>query len=104
MIVEMRTYTFHPGAAAKFFNLYEAKALDLQRSTLGNLIGYFTSEIGELNKTVHLWGYESLDERQRRRAALAADDDWRAFVAEILPLLAKQESRILLPTGFSPIR
>ena len=52
---------------------------------------------------MHLWGYDSLDDRARRRAALMADPDWRAFLAEILPLLETQESRILLPTAFSPI-
>ena len=67
MIVEMRTYTFRPGAAPTFFKIYEAKALDLQRSILGNLIGYFTSEFGELNQTVHLWGYDGLDDRRQRR-------------------------------------
>jgi len=32
-----------------------------------------------------------------------AEPDCRAFLAEILPLLETQESRILLPKGFSPI-
>jgi len=53
---------------------------------------------------VHLWGYDSLDDRTARRAALMADADWRAFLAEILPLLETQYSKILLPTGFSPIQ
>jgi hypothetical protein len=104
MIVEMRTYIFHPGAAPKFFRIYQQKGLAVQTRILGNLIGYFTTEIGLLNQTVHLWGYESLDDRQRRRAALMADETWRTFLEEILPLLASQESKILLPTEFSPIR
>jgi hypothetical protein len=104
MIVEMRTYIFHPGGAPKFFKLYDGAPRELQAETLGNLIGYFSSEIGELNKTVHLWGYGSLDERQRRRALLAARPEWQQFLAQILPLLVSQTSEILLPTAFSPIR
>jgi hypothetical protein len=31
------------------------------------------------------------------------ESDWRSFLQDILPLLQSQESKILLPTGFSPI-
>lgn len=103
MIVEQRTYRFKPGAVPQFMTLYEAKGLALQKRVLGNLLGYFVTELGPLNETVHLWGYDSLDERSRRRAALMAEPEWRAFLAEILPLLESQESKILLPTGFSPL-
>jgi len=104
VIVEMRTYTFHPGGAAKFLKLYQSRPLEIQKSVLGNLIGYFTSESGMLNQTVTLWGFDSLDDRQRRRAKLAADPDWQAFLNQIFPFLVSQESKILLPTDFSPVR
>jgi hypothetical protein len=103
MIVEQRTYQFHPGAVPKFMALYQAGPLALQKRILGNLIGYFVTEIGGLNQTVHLWGYDSLDDRARRRAALMAEPEWRDFLGQILPLLVTQDSRILIPTGFSPI-
>ncbi len=25
---------------------------------LGNLVGYFTTEVGNVNEIVHIWGYE----------------------------------------------
>jgi len=103
MIVEHRMYRFRPGAVAPFMARYQAGPLELQKRILGNLLGYFVTEIGPLNETVHLWGYDSLDERTRRRAALMAEPEWRAFLQEILPMLETQETRILLPTGFSPI-
>ena len=103
MIVEQRIYRFKPGAVPDFMARYEARGLALQKRVLGNLIGYFVTELGPLNETVHLWGYDSLDERTRRRAALMAEPEWRSFLADILPLLDWQESKILVPTGFSPI-
>lgn len=103
MIVEQRTYRFKAGKVPTFMAIYEEKGLEIQKRILGNLIGYFATEIGPLNETVHLWGYASLDDRAARRAALMADEGWRAFLAEILPLLETQETKILLPTGFSPI-
>ena len=103
MIVEQRTYRFKAGKVPTFMAIYEEKGLEIQKRILGNLIGYFATEIGPLNETVHLWGYASLDDRAARRAALMADEGWSAFLAEILPLLEMQETKILLPTGFSPI-
>lgn len=103
MIVEQRTYRFRPGAVPQFMARYQAGPLALQTRILGNLLGYFVTEIGPLNETVHLWGYDSLDERARRRAALAAEPEWRAFLHEILPLLETQETKVLMPTSFSPL-
>ena len=68
------------------------------------MIGYFSSEIGELNLIVHLWGYESLDERARRRAELLAHPGWQAYTAKVRPLIRSQKNRILVPAPFSPIR
>ncbi len=103
MIVEQRTYRYKPGTIPQFLALYEAKGLAVQTRILGNLIGYFVTEIGPLNQTVHLWGYQSLEDRAARRTRLMADPDWRAFLAEATPLIETQESRILTPAPFSPI-
>jgi hypothetical protein len=86
-----------------FLETYQAGPLALQRSILGNLLGYFVTDTGVLNQTVHLWGFPSAQERSVRRAKLAAEPDWQAFLASILPLLERQESKILSPTPFSPM-
>jgi hypothetical protein len=80
MIVEERCYTLKPGTVALYYQDYDPRGLRIQRRILGNLIGYFHTEIGELNQVVHLWGYESLAERERRRALLAADTEWQDYL------------------------
>ena len=77
---------------------------DVQKRILGHMIGYFTTEIGPLNQTVHLWGYDSLDERMRRRKTLGEAPEWQAFLAKVLPLIVTMETKILITTPFSPIR
>ncbi len=105
MIVEERTYTVHPGTVHVYFEDYvNNKGLEIQSRILGNLIGYFHTEIGELNKVVHWWGYDSLAEREKRRAALAADTEWLAYLKQSPDIVVHMESRILVPAGFSPIR
>jgi hypothetical protein len=104
MIVEQRTYTLHVGKIPEFLRLYETEGLPIQTRILGRLIGFFTTEIGPLNQVVHLWGYESLDDRARRRAEMVADPAWKALAPNILPMIQVQESKILNPAPFSPIR
>lgn len=64
------------------------------------MVGYYRSESGELNQIVHMWAYEDLQERERLRAELLADEGFRAYVAKITPMLVRQESRILVPAPF----
>jgi hypothetical protein len=104
MIVEERIYTLHPGKTGEYLALYQAEGMAIQTRILGRMLGFFTTDIGPLNQVVHLWGYDSFDERARRRAELYADPGWLAFVAKALPHLVRMESKILLPTAFSPIR
>ncbi len=100
MLVEQRTYTTLPGRVRDYLSLYEEQGLEIQRRILGRMVGYYFSEVGDLNQVVHLWAYESLDERSDRRARLLADSDFKAYVQKMLPLLVKQESRILKPAPF----
>lgn len=104
MIVEERCYTLKPGTVHVYYQDYGAKGLKIQQPILGNLIGYFHTEIGELNQIVHLWGYDSLAERERRRALLAASTDWQAYLKQSPDIILKMETRILIPAPFSPIK
>lgn len=100
----MRTYSLVPGGVGKWLALYEAKGLRIHTEILGRLVGYFTSEFGDVNEIIHLWAYESIEDRERRRAALNANAEWRSFLDAALPLIRSQQIRILKGTSFSPIR
>ena len=104
MIVEERIYTLYPGKVPEYMKHYETEGLAVQIRHLPRMVGYFTTEIGPLNQVIHMWGYDSLDQRAERRAALGADPAWQAYVAKIRPLIITQESKILLPMPWSPIK
>jgi len=106
MVIDHRTYTFHPLEMPKWLALYEEYGLPVQLKHLGNLIGFFQNEIGTLNQVVHLWGFDGLDDRQRRRAEMAKDPAWHEFMRrnEELGALLHQESKIVTPVRFSPIK
>ena len=105
MIVEQRTYTLKPLRARDFLALYERVALPLQTQYLGHLMGFFVSEIGPLNQVVHLWAYQSLAERERRREAMEDDPLWSAYLDEVreMDVILHQESKLLRSVSFSPV-
>jgi NIPSNAP len=101
----MRTYTVRALRAHDFLQLYERAALPLQKKYLGHLIGFFVSEIGPLNQVVHLWGFDSLAERERRRHQMEQDPGWNLYRTALrdLDVIEQQETKILKSTAFSPI-
>ncbi len=104
MIVEERIYRIRAGRMAQYLQLVKEEGLAIQQPILGNLIGYFTTEIGPLNHVVHLWGYDDLADRARRRKQLADDPRWQAFTPRLTETIESLENRILAPTAFSPLR
>jgi hypothetical protein len=103
MIIEERMYTLHPGAMRSFLEMVENEGLAIQKGYLGVPLGYFTTETGELNKVIHLWQFDSMGDRELKRARLAQDSRWAAFVGKVLPLIVHMENRVLVPTPFSSI-
>lgn len=104
MIVEERDYRVKAGKLATFVKLYEEHGLPIQIELLGKFHGYFTTEIGELNHVVAWWSYDSLDDRQARRDKMTADPRWQAYLKLVDGLLDVQNSRLLRPVSFSPLR
>lgn len=102
MIVEERIYTVQPGKAGEYAKLMETEGIAIQEPILGHLFGFFTTEFGPLNQIIHMWAYESFEDRAARRAKLMRDPTWLAFLNKSRPLIEWQENKILVPASFSP--
>ena len=96
MIIDHRTYTIHPGKLPDFVDLYGRLAYPLQQQYLGDCVGwYISTDIGQLNQIVHLWRFSDLNDRGERRAKMASDPGWAAYVAQASPLIQHMENKIL---------
>ena len=82
MIVEQRDYHVFTGKLPEVVRMYETEGIEIQQRYLGNFIGAFTTDIGALSTYTALWGYESYAERERRRAELQQDEQWKDFLVE----------------------
>ena len=97
MIVEMRTYTLQPGTTAQFEERFGA-ALPV-RAKVSPLAAFWHTEVGPLNQVIHVWPYETLDERTRLRAEATKLQGWPPNVREFV---VDQKSQIFIPAPFSP--
>ena len=106
MILDHRTYSFRPGTVQKWLCKYEIDGLPIQRRYLGEFIGMFTTEVGNLHQVVFMWRYESMGDREARRANMEADPAWKTFIEEIwaLDAIVEQNIKILRPASFSPLQ
>lgn len=104
MVYEERNYSFSPQHFRPFLALFQDEGLPLITGHLGHLVAYFTTETGQLNTAVHIWAFDDLVDRDRRRTALWNDPAWNAFAAKVLPWIVRMDNRLLKPTSFSPLQ
>ena len=98
-VFEMRTYVYPPGTVPKVLEAWgDAIA---ERDKLSPLGGCWYTDVGELNKFVHLWGYRSHEERARVRAEARERGIWPPK-SGVSPL--RMENKILTPASFSRMR
>jgi len=103
VIIEQRDYHVYTGRLPELVRLYAEEGIAIQQEVLGGFVGAFTTDIGALSTYTSMWRYDSFAERETRRAALQARDDWKAFLAKLQPLIHTQQNRSLTPTSFSPL-
>ena len=101
---ELRSYSFSPGDLPKIQASW-AKALP-HRVKLSPLLALWYSELGELNRFVHIWPYQSLDQRMELRKQAVASGNWPPpmGLGEAAYSLITQETKIMLAAQFSPLQ
>lgn len=101
MIVDQRIYTLHPGKTPEWIETMANGGFAMQQPVLGRCMGYYVSEFGPLNQIVHMWAYDSLEERAARRAELRKIPAWNEIRNSLMPAVHHQENRLLLPASFA---
>jgi len=96
---EMRIYTLKPGAFPGWAAAWKEKLPE--RVKLSPLAGVFASEIGGLNRWMHIWPYKTLQQRDDTRKAALASGNWPPN-APTPPV--RQENKFLIPAKFSPMQ
>lgn len=105
MIYELRTYTCLPGKRDAVVAAHE-KVLPLYERNNIKIIGFWTTLIGRAETFYYMLEYESLADRDAKRAKFFQDTELQKLMkgtgAE--PSIQFQDNTILQPTSYSPLR
>ncbi len=97
-VYEMRSYTYRPGKIPEVLERW-AGAIE-HRKQFSPLAGCWFTDIGTLNKLIHLWAYDSLEHRTKARAESVKSGEWPAKTRDLMLSL---ETKIMIPAPFSPM-
>lgn len=97
LVVEERAFQLRPGGIPAFVDACNASGIPALSIMGDRAIGAFMSMVGPLHNVTLWWWFENAAEREARHAELAANADWRKFIAAITPLLTDQSSLLLTP-------
>ena len=100
-IFEWRSYSVTPGLMPGVIEGWEA-AIEA-RTKVSPLVMAMHTELGGLNKFVHIWAYESLNHRQEVRMECMKTGIWPPSGSP-KDAYTDQENKILLAAPFSPIK
>jgi hypothetical protein len=100
MIIEERMYTLHVHKVPGFLKIYEREGLPIITHHLGNMIGFYITEVGMQNMIVHMWAYKNWEDREQRRKRLFSDPAWLAYRVKNEEKILLQETRIMRPAPF----
>ena len=97
-LYEIRTYTYEPGAIPNVIQRWSERIE--ARTKLSPLVGCWYSDLGSLNKWVHIWAYRDYAERERIRREAVQQGIWPPQGGAGL---LKQENALVVPASFSPL-
>jgi len=105
VLIDHRTYTVRPGTMPAQAELYSKLAYPVQLRYMGEPLYYLLAESGELNTMVHGWVYENAGDREAKRAKMAADPDWKHYLAENAKAgnVMQQRNVLKVPAPFAPM-
>ena len=100
---EMRSYLIQPGLMGQVKARW-AKKLG-ERTVRSPLAVVMEGDVGTASKLVHIWPYQSLDERIKIRNQAKEDGVWppKNEPGETVEVQT-QENKIMLPAPFSPMQ
>jgi len=94
-LVDHRIYTIALRKMPEFLEVFDRLAMPILLHTLGAPLGFWVSQVGPQNQFVHLWGYDSLADYERRCQARDTHPDFPAYLAASGHLITAQETRLI---------
>ena len=104
MIYDYREYTLNPGATPEYMAAVREVALGIREKYGVKLAGWYYSDVGELNKVVHIWAFRDHKHMKEAKAQVTADPDWTGkYMPRVRDLIQSQKTYLMLSPDFAPV-
>lgn len=101
MIYDMRTYDIAMGKTPEYMAAVREIALPVREGYGIKLAGWYYTDIGALNKVVHIWAYRDFAHFEEAREAFRTDERWvNDYVPRVKGIILRQENQIMLASDF----
>ena len=98
-LYEMRYYDATPGSMPEIMEAFGAKLPDRRKHS--DLFFAGSTDMGLLNKLIHIWPYNDMNHRTETRAAAVAAGDWPPPIGAHIVVM---NTKFMLPASFSPVQ
>jgi len=103
MIYDFRTYDLKPGTVPDYLAAVREVALPVRQRYGIKLAGWYYTEIGTLNRVVHIWAFRDWAHLAQAKPQFRADPQWVGdYLPRVLPLIVRQRSQVMQAADFSP--
>ena len=97
----MRTYDIAMGKTPEYMAAVREIALPVRESYGIKLAGWYYTDIGALNKVVHIWAYRDFAHFEEAREAFRTDERWvNDYVPRVKGMILRQENQIMRASDF----
>ena len=97
----MRTYDIAMGKTPEYMAAVREVALPVRESYGVKLAGWYYTDIGALNKVVHIWAYQDYAHFEEAREAFRTDERWlNDYVPRVKGIVLRQENQIMRASDF----
>ncbi len=101
MIYDMRTYDIAMGKTPEYMAAVREIALPVRESYGIKLAGWYYTDVGALNKVVHIWAYRDFAHFEEAREAFRTDERWvNDYVPRVKGIVLRQENQIMRASDF----
>ena len=101
MIYDMRIYDLQPGAVETYKAAVREVALPIREDHGVKLTGWYATDIGKLNRVVHIWAYRDYTHFEEARQAVRNDPRWAGeYLPRVKGLGLRQQDMIMTAADF----
>ena len=97
----MRTYDIAMGKTPEYMAAVREIALPVRESYGVKLAGWYYTDVGALNRVVHIWAYRDFAHFEEAREAFRTDERWvNDYVPRVKGIVLRQENQIMRASDF----